>query len=278
MPTMRLPSRAVSETHAVIHIDAGSLSIIDERSTNGTQVNGQSLVQGRHRALRPGDRITLAHFEILIESSADAPDPPGRTGSVARKLLFETLARQGGEVVAARTCATRGSQQGTTMAPAHRVSASGRRPRGDLRDRTRRPRLLAAARSVRAQTRRGVWVRDLGSKNGISVGGRTTTERRLRDGDEVPQLRALRAVVSRSRGRVAARAFESGPDEVAPKSEVRAAPAAPAPVPQVETPRPVPVVERARNKTGDWIVIALAVVILGVSIAALFVLLHGTPR
>ena len=57
---VRLPSRAVSELHAVLLNDKHEVTILDEGSTNGTRVNGQPLPRGRRKVLHDGSLLTFA--------------------------------------------------------------------------------------------------------------------------------------------------------------------------------------------------------------------------
>jgi pSer/pThr/pTyr-binding forkhead associated (FHA) protein len=304
---VRLPARAVSDTHAVVRMDTGELSITDEGSTNGTAVNGQALVRGRKKPLRAGDVIALPGFEIVVEPSRTVPDPPDRTATVARKLLADALAAVGGEAAPPQLMLVSGRRAGQSWKlppPPSRLVAG----RGEICDVILDDPDCSRQHAEFVRDAEGVSLRDLGSKNGILVGGRRLVERRLRDGDEI---RLGRTVLSFSDpAEQLLRAFDDGPDEPAALSlpVPPASPSLPAPV-EVSPPPPVPppgeperptappaespAAERptatppaasarrpARRRDGrtvDWIVAALALVILAVSVAALFFLLRGSP-
>jgi pSer/pThr/pTyr-binding forkhead associated (FHA) protein len=317
---VRVPSRAVSDTHAIVRFESGDLSVVDEASTNGTTVNGQPLVKGRKKALRSGDRIGIPGFEITVETSLAAADPPGHTMTVARRLLAGALAASGGEAAPPELVLTTGRRAGRrwTLGTIGDRAVAGR---GDdctimLDDPD-----CSRAHAEFERDELGVIVRDLQSKNGVFVGARPVQERRLRHGDEVQMGRSVLAYSDP--GEELLRAFEGGADE--PPSAPIPAPPFPPPSAVASQPEPSPsltppernaatippppgssgdaaasaTVESAaspgvdaaqierpskaiqpRKKSGsaaDWIVVALAIVILGVSAAALYVLLRGTP-
>ncbi|HEX2909497.1 MAG TPA: NHLP bacteriocin export ABC transporter permease/ATPase subunit [Chloroflexia bacterium] len=63
---LRLNDPSVSRHHAIFELDSNlNYSVTDLGSTNGTQLNGQS-IKGKH-PLRPGDRLTFGEFEFLYE-------------------------------------------------------------------------------------------------------------------------------------------------------------------------------------------------------------------
>jgi transcription elongation factor GreB len=140
-----------------------------------------------------------------------------------------------------------------------------------------------------------VIVRDLGSKNGFVVAGRTLTEKRLRHGDEL----TIGATTLRYHDPTEEllRSFETGVDELAPPSPdpvpVAAissppeAPTASAPVaaevsqapegaaPEADVSVEARAAARVARAQFDWLVVLLAVVILVVSVSALVLLLFG---
>ncbi len=64
--TFLFHDNTVSRHHATVHLDSrGSVSIADERSTNGTFVNGQRIEPHRATRLGEGDRIQLGTGVIL---------------------------------------------------------------------------------------------------------------------------------------------------------------------------------------------------------------------
>ncbi|MBI5515359.1 MAG: FHA domain-containing protein [Deltaproteobacteria bacterium] len=301
---VRLPARAVSAQHAVLHVHGNDLSIVDEGSTNGTRVNQVAIPRGRRKALKPGDLLGIAQFELRVELSPGVPDPPDRTGTLARKLLLDALASAGGAASPPQLELLTGRKAGsrwTLAAPLVRWVAG--RGEGcevllDDPDSSRQH-----AEFVRDDL--GVVVRDLGSKNGIFVGERRTPERRLRSGDEVTIGRSVLRFEDPMEDLL--RTFEAGTDDSAPEPAPAPAPAvasappeasptpaeaspAPAPAegspaPAVASPSPVPaerspeppVVVPRRGGAADGVVVLLALVILAVSLGALWMVLRTTP-
>jgi len=56
---LHLDDMSVSRRHAILHVGADGARILDERSSNGTFVNGEAVQQA---TLRDGDTITLGRF------------------------------------------------------------------------------------------------------------------------------------------------------------------------------------------------------------------------
>ncbi len=292
---VRLPSRAVSDLHAVLHSDGHEVSIVDEGSTNGTRVNGQSLPRGRRKALRDGDVITVATFALRVSVGIARPDPPERTASLARRLLLDALATQRDEAAPPRLVLLTGKQAGAAWVlppPPSRV-VIGREPGCEvlLDDRECSKQHAEVLRDAE-----GVTVRDLGSRNGIVVAGRAMPEKRLKHGDEFAVGRT--ALRYHDPTEELLRSFEAGADEPAPPDLPGPEPEALAvasPGPAAASPRPAepaaeppaqpsstsakPAVTSAKPAAPrghfDWVVVVLAVVILVVSVSALVLLLSG---
>lgn len=289
---VRLPSRAVSDLHAVIRAEGSEVFLLDEGSTNGTRVNGQLVPRGRRKALKTGDAIGIAGYELRVEFTTGVPDPPERTATLARRLLLGALAAAGGEA-APPALVVLGGRRGDVrfpLAPPPSRVVVGRAEECDivLDDRDASRHHVEVLRD-----HDGALLRDLGSKNGVLVAGRRLTERRLRHGDEV--------VIGRTPVRYEdpledlLRSFEGGVDETAPEPPPPAAPslppseaAPPSPAvavvdagdvpPPASASLPPPARPARTRRTADWIVVALAVVILAVSLAALLLVLNGGPR
>lgn len=303
---VRLPSRSVSELHAVLHKNGNELSILDEQSSNGTRVNGAPLPRGRRKVLADGDVIAIAPYALRVTQVVARPDPPERTASLARRLLHDALSSSGGEAAPPRLVLLTGKQAGIAwvLPPAPGRVLVGRDAGCEVcldeRDCSRQH-----AEVVRETD--GTTVRDLASKNGLVVGGRAVNERRLRHGDEV----TIGKTTLRYHDPVEEllRSLESGADEPPPEPppEPEAPPAVASPVPAVASPAPLSAVASpppavappeasappapaaptgpaavsaglaaaASRGTFDWIVVVLAVIVLVVSVGALVMLLQG---
>lgn len=283
---VRLPSRTISEQHALLRVDGPDVSIVDEGSTNGTRVNGAPLARGRRKFLRDGDEIGVGDFTVKVSFVIALADPPERTATLARRLLKDSLRSLGGDSAPAYIELRSGKPAGRRWeipAPGTRLTlgrAEGCEVLLDDRDCSRQHAELE-------RDAEGVLLRDLGSKNGIVVGGRSLSEKRLKNGDEFTVGKSTLRFTEPSEELL--RSFDSGQDEPAPPPPPR--PSAPPPTPSIPpTPAasddetaettaalatPDPKALKQRKGDADWIVLALAVVILVVSVAALVIVLKS---
>lgn len=62
--------KLTSRRHATIHYENGVYTLTDERSANGTIVNGQPLEEKVPYTLRHGDRVGIGEYELLFHSQA----------------------------------------------------------------------------------------------------------------------------------------------------------------------------------------------------------------
>lgn len=185
-----LPHPSVSVNHLVIHVDGSTVSVQDEQSTNGSSLGGTRLVSGRPRVWDPSEVLTVGAFSLRLLSSASAgacTDAEG-TARLARALVQQVL---------------RGSVDGDMIEDGARALVFENGP--DAGKRVQMPSDGSGARWGRGtacdvvlqdgDTSRehmevcveqgSVWVKDLGSKNGVLVNGRSVVRRVLRHGDEV---------------------------------------------------------------------------------------------
>jgi pSer/pThr/pTyr-binding forkhead associated (FHA) protein len=233
-----LPHRSVSARHATIELRGGRYVIIDHGSTNGTRVQGTRLVPERPKPLRDGDRIDVGAFVLTwkegvpVVRSASAE----RTASIARRLLRDVLG--GSAPRAARLVIVNGAQAGQELVippPPARLRI-GRSETCDL--------VLRDADASREHVELvvdldGVVARDLGSKNGVWVGERRVSEKRLADRDELRV--GATVLVYDDPCEAAVRAAEQGDDEPIAEPEAFAdapVPAAPADDPDAPTGEP----------------------------------------
>jgi pSer/pThr/pTyr-binding forkhead associated (FHA) protein len=278
---VRLPSRAVSEQHCLIRVDGPDVSLVDEGSTNGTRVNGTAVARGRRKFLHDGDEIGVGDYALKVAFVTALADPPERTATLARRLLKDSLRSLGGDSAPAYLELRTGKQAGRRWEiPAAGARLTIGRAEGcevllDDRDSSRQ----------HAEVERdaeGVCLRDLGSRNAIVIGGRTVTEKRLKHGDEFTIGKSTLRYVEP--GEELLRSFDSGADEAVAPPPPR--PSLPPPTPSLPPPAPeapaTAVITAPDVKTltagrgdADWIVLALAVVILVVSVAALVIVLKS---
>ncbi len=76
--TIRLTDRNVSRSHArLVRDDKGSFLLNDQRSRNGTKVNGE-LVGTKSRRIKPSDQITIGDYSLSIRTDVADGVPMGR--------------------------------------------------------------------------------------------------------------------------------------------------------------------------------------------------------
>ena len=297
---VRLPDPSVSLRHASIRAQGAEYAIVDEGSTNGTWVGGVKLGPQTPRLVKSGDlvRVGRVWLEIAIGQKAPTPD----LGLATRELAL-ALVRRAMDAVGDDTRREGARRRGTR----HRRRAATRRRRARVRDRPRR-RIATfpladedASREHAAIVRRGaqILLRDLGSRNGVFLGdSRLTPDRDVvwrpptmaRIGMSVL---ALDEPVSLVLAEIEAAADEPIPDADAPPtpppSVIVATPSASGAPPSV--PLPESRIEAAHqalaaaalSRTGstvvrkprrvwtaaDVLVVTIAVVIIGASVAGL---------
>jgi pSer/pThr/pTyr-binding forkhead associated (FHA) protein len=178
-----LPYPSLSGLHARLLRNQAGWQLEDLGSTNGTRLDGEPLVPHRPRPVRPGVQIAVGPILLVF----DGPAPPGRgserTASIARRLVNDILAAS--PDAGAPTLAL---VEGVPPGPPLRLTAIDRRyliGRGETCD----LRLISdeISREHATIVRRwdGVFVQDMGSKNGVAVNEHAVGEVRVRDGDVV---------------------------------------------------------------------------------------------
>ena len=239
---IQLPFPTVSGLHARVFRQAKAWALVDMGSVNGTFVGDARLPTGTPRVIEPGTVFRLADVTIIFEgevgaaaASAGGGGVPESTATLARRLVNDMF-NSAGAAELARVIVASGpaSGQSVTLALPDHAYKIGRSPDCDL--------VLPdddVSREHATIERRwqGVFVTDLGSKNGIEIGGkRVRGDTRVHDGDVLtlggtqlriddPEERYLRQVEGE-----ASRA--PAPSEAAPPPAAPAAPVAkPAPAP-----------------------------------------------
>lgn len=182
---VRLPHRAVSVRHATIELDGTRYTIVDHGTTNGTLVQGARIVPGRPKPLRDGDRIEIGGFALRFQSGVPVGRPTSteRTASLARRLAREAL-DEPSEGLRPFLTILNGPDEGEVVPlgepPARLVIG-----RGDACDVVLSDADASREHAELEVTLDGVWIRDLGSKNGVFLGERAVDERLLDDRDEL---------------------------------------------------------------------------------------------
>jgi len=299
---VRIPDASVSHRHATIRAERSEYVLVDEGSVNGTWVGGIRLSPGTPRLLRNGDLMRLGRvwIEARFEAAIPTPDVAGATRDLAFALVAGALEALGDDVTT-RIRIVEGVDTGEELRldESERSYVVGRGDDCDLvlsdEDSSRRHLLV---------TRRGslVYVQDLGSKNGVELGGQ-----RIPPGRDVPwrgaaMLKLARTVIALEEPvALALRDIELQTDEPMSQEELRAPPppaeGAPEPVPSepgapslriassselgapvAEIPRPTVVVPRTKRSAlsrADWAIVAAAAFVLVASLLGLFFLLRG---
>jgi pilus assembly protein CpaF len=104
-----LPKGNISKRHSKLSLVDGRMVIADAKSTNGTYVNGRKI--GEPTAVRPGDKIFVGDFLIVIDPNAAAaeasssgsrragppPPPPPRLRPASGRSILEGEADEGDE-------------------------------------------------------------------------------------------------------------------------------------------------------------------------------------
>jgi len=167
---VRLPDPSVSHRHASVRQRGSEYIVVDEGSTNGTFVGPVRLSPQAPRMLRSGDLIRVGRvwLEVRLEPTPAAQNPQAATRELALSLVEQALAADG-EAAAARLEVVEGPDAGATLSLSQfeRPYVVGRGKTCDL--------VLTdddASRRHVELIRRGarLWVRDLGSKNGSTLG------------------------------------------------------------------------------------------------------------
>lgn len=281
---VRLPHRAVSVRHATIEHTGRGYVLVDHSTTNGTRVGGARVVPGRQKPLRDGDRIELGGFSIVISAGIPVSRAMSveRTASLARRLArvsLEDSEEVGRPFITILNGPHEGRRHAIPDAPARLVVGRGEDCDLILDDAD-----LSREHAELEVSFDGVSFRDLGSKNGIFLGGRRVADRLLDDRDEL----RLGATVLRFEdpAGAAVSALEEGdddevetprwvdpepPEEAEPAEEEGAEAAPPTPEPRVRRPsRPSDAIAPA-----DMVIYVLASVVFAVSILGLIWLLRS---
>jgi pSer/pThr/pTyr-binding forkhead associated (FHA) protein len=229
-----LPFSILSGVHARLVRGQGSnqgsnkdgWQLEDLGSRNGTFLAGARLKPGEKRALGPGAQFSLAHVDLVFEGATAPGIGSEGTESIARRLVSD-LFSSGAEPSAPTVVVVSGAPTRSVLRleVLDRPYVVGRVDSCDLR----LP-VEEISREHASFTRRwdGVFVADLGSKNGVRVSGVIAGSQRVRDGDLIqigpvslrlfdPEDRYLREFEARADGRLA-------PASATPASGVVAAP------------------------------------------------------
>jgi pSer/pThr/pTyr-binding forkhead associated (FHA) protein len=268
---VRLPHAAVSVRHASIRLDGGRYVLLDHGSTNGTRVGDQLLVAERPKALRDGDVVAIGTFRIAFAAGIAVREPTSRerTASLARRIARSGPA--GVRATPARLVVLNGEKKGHALElpepPARLVIGRG--------DETDLPLPDADASREHCEVivdLDGALARDLASKNGLLINDTKTSERRLRDRDELT-IGATIVTYEDAADAILA-SVEAASDEALPPPPVQLAPPEPDTEPAREPERPIVPTPRATLSRAEVFVAWLAAAVLLLSLSALYWLLR----
>jgi pSer/pThr/pTyr-binding forkhead associated (FHA) protein len=175
-----LPFAALSALHArVLRTDDGWV-VEDAGSTNGTWLGGARLAPGERRTLAPGDEILLANIRVRFEGEGPPAAAAEGTGTIARRLVDDLFAASPTQAPTLRVLRGAPPQRLALVEP-DRAYVAGR---GEACALSLGVEEVSREHATFTRGRAGVVVRDLGSKNGVQLGGaRLEGERLLADGD-----------------------------------------------------------------------------------------------
>lgn len=291
---VRLPDPSVSQRHATIRRTAGEYAIVDEGSTNGTWVGGVKLDRGTPRVLRSGDlvRVGRVWLELVTSQKPVTPDLGLATRDLALALVRNAMDALGDDTIA-KVRVAEGPDVGAELllrdeGRAYRI---GRGEGCDL--------ALAdedASREHATVVRRGghVFIRDLSSRNGVMLGDSPITPDREITWKPSLMARVGLTVLALDEPVTAALAdLEAAPDEALaeenapapPKSKTappasrpassepappsRLSQAGAAPIAEVVPPQAPSASTRRTWTVTDFVVVAVAVSVIGASVAGL---------
>ncbi len=169
---VRLPDSSVSHRHASIRQRGTEYIVVDEGSTNGTYVGPVRLSPQAPRVVRSGDLVRVGRIwlELQVEHVVPTQNPNLATREIALGLVADALAADG-QPAGALVHVVEGPDAGRELAVTEfeRRYVAGRGQGVDL--------VLDDVDASRRHVeilRRGsqIYVRDLGSKNGSSLGDR----------------------------------------------------------------------------------------------------------
>jgi pSer/pThr/pTyr-binding forkhead associated (FHA) protein len=233
---IHLPYPGVSARHARLFRDGGGYRLEDLGSTNGTRLGGRKLPPHTPELLAFGDVFAVGGIGVSLDgeipSSGPVPADLG-TQTLARRLVHD-LFEVGPPAEPARVVVMSGPGEGRTLD----LPSSGRVVhigRGEGCDLVLPDPDVSREHVAIERGPAGFLARDVGSKNGVEVGGDnlTTGDRLLHDGDVIhlggtclrfadPEDRYLRQL-------------EAAPAEPAASPVVVAAPAASSRLPAIAT-------------------------------------------
>lgn len=288
---VRLPDASVSHRHASLRAQGADFVLVDEGSSNGTFVGGVRVAPRTSRIVRSGDMARLGRvwIELRVDQSPVTRDVAAATRDLALAMVAEAMEAAGRSRVP-RVVVLEGHDQGSALelAESERTYVVGRAPACDLPlgdGDISREHLHVIRRAG------GIFVRDLGAKNGSWLGEYAVPSDREAPWRAAQMVRIGRTVLALEEPLFDTLArIEEAPDEplppdatpAPPPSNPEAPPKSAAPEPEAAAPIaavPTQSAPTSRRKHGwsafDFAVVAAAVSVLALSLAGLVWLLRG---
>jgi pSer/pThr/pTyr-binding forkhead associated (FHA) protein len=275
-----LPDPSVSHRHASVRQRGGEYIVLDEGSTNGTFVGPVRLSPGAPRVLRDGDLIRLGRVwvEVGLTHVMPTSNPADLTKANALQLVSAALAAEGGENAHPRVTVQRGPDAGTQLLlkGLHVTYTVGRAKSCNL---VLTDEDISREHVEITHREDGFHVKELGSKNGITLGDRRiaaggeaswTANQPLRLGQSILQLHdpAWQVLSELTQGPDEIVAEEIEPPQATDPTQ-RSTPDKPSGRPSEHSRPPAPVPSRASWSMVDVLVALLAVLVLAASAAGL---------
>ena len=287
-----LPHASVSGLHATIRTHHAGYAVFDEGSTNGTRVGDVRVPEGRAKPLRTGDLIRIGPYLLVVEAGIPVSRSASadQTAAAARRLLASPEATRSRPTLTVTNGPSAGRFLELPEAPSEVRIGRSEEAELPLEDAD-----CSRDHAVVAVDESGALIRDLGSKNGVTVNDRVVQERRLRDRDEIRLGNTV--LVFEDPIESALSALRAAPDEIASEPVELPPPPGPAPEPMgvepvgtvdgamVEFVEPAPIeaapkrepkattAARRENALTDGIVYALAAIVLVLSVTAMYFLM-----
>ncbi|MBN2577305.1 MAG: FHA domain-containing protein [Deltaproteobacteria bacterium] len=184
---IELPFPKVSARHVRLVRHAGGYRVEDLGSTNGTHLAGRRLAPHAPEAIAVGQAFEIGGVEVrfLGETSGTAPIPARASSDTLARRLVHDIFEACPPAECARLLVLSGPEQGHELA----LAASGRTfkvGRGEGCDLVLSGEDISREHAAFERCAGGIVVRDLGSKNGVEVGGeRLAGARGLGDGEVI---------------------------------------------------------------------------------------------
>lgn len=233
---IQIPLTTVSRKHSRIFYELGDFFLEDLGSTHGTSHNGKRLAPREKRLLRDGDQIAVMTFHVTFKTTMGSildRQPGEKTEALARRMVQEVLSSLGGsnmEPPCLRVMVGADEGRRLEIQEDQAEITLGRSPECDfvLNDQN-----ISRRHALIKRTWNGFTIQDLGSKNGVLIGGkRAEGAAPIKDGDEI-QIGGIKLIFIDPASRILDQ-FALGDETMEPGATMGDPPAEP----EVEEPPP----------------------------------------